>query len=175
MKMTRHTGLYAALALLIGCTTGGGGYAGFCVGGVWGATAGAFVAACTLLLSVRISILLCDLSMHEIMSSLQDDDVHVELTAEAMLRAVTLYEAAVFPLTSSGVSPEERQARRTTAYLMAADDRLPRATQVAAAEALEAIDLGRDRKRVSADVLVLRHTVRECRVSHARLRRDQHS
>lgn len=173
MKLTRRTGLYAAMALLLGCAMAGGGYVGLCLGGVWVAQAGVFLAACTILLSVRISVWLCDLYTDEIIDRLQGGDVHVEVAAEAMLRAVTLYEAAVFPLTSRGVSIRERQARRTAAYTMAADDCLPRTTQVAAAEVLEAIDHGQDWKRVSADVIVLRQTVRECRVGHGRFRSDR--
>ncbi|MEU0787346.1 hypothetical protein ABZ341_38090 [Streptomyces sp. NPDC006173] len=167
MRIAPRTRLYAAMALVFGCAMSAGGYAGFRVVGLWGFHAGAALAAGALLLGVGISIQLCDLQTNEVLDRLLQDDVRTEATTEAALAAVTLYQAAVFPLTSEGVSVTERRARRTAAYRMAADEHLPRPIQVAAAAALEAIDQG-DAKSTTTELIVLRRTTRAYRVGHLR-------
>jgi hypothetical protein len=75
-----------------------------------------------------------------IATGLWDLDTKVEADAEAVMHAVALHEAAVFPVLPGGVSIDERQARRTLAYRVAAYDGVPSSVRVAAAAALEAID-----------------------------------
>ncbi|MFI9648201.1 hypothetical protein ACIHAA_18140 [Streptomyces sp. NPDC052040] len=66
---------------------------------------------------------------------------YAEGMAHGVLLHVGAYEAAVFPRTGpSGVTPEERAARRTVAYRMAAQDEVPRPVREAAADALAALD-----------------------------------
>ncbi|MFF8288857.1 hypothetical protein ACF068_06425 [Streptomyces sp. NPDC016309] len=72
------------------------------------------------------------------------DHGYAEGLAHAVLLGITAYEAAAFPLTGGGVSPDERSARRTIAYRIAADEGLPHPVRTAAAAALEAIDRGDD-------------------------------
>ncbi|MEW1569637.1 hypothetical protein AB0454_42725 [Streptomyces sp. NPDC093509] len=86
------------MALLFGCALGEGGYAGFCLGGLWGFHAGAAAAASVLLVVARLSFQLCELQRKEVV----DCFVRAKATSEAALAAVTLYQAAVFPLTSKG-------------------------------------------------------------------------
>jgi hypothetical protein len=72
---------------------------------------------------------------------------YAEGLAQAVLMGVVTYEAAVFPLTGpGGVSGQERLARRTIAYRIAAEDGLPHPVRTAAAAALEVIDHGEDRE-----------------------------
>ncbi|MEU9139304.1 hypothetical protein AB0D33_25660 [Streptomyces sp. NPDC048404] len=84
-----------------------------------------------------------------------------------------MYEAAAFPLASSGVSTQERQSRRTIAHRMAAYGSLPCPVQVAAAEVLDVIDQGQDSKQARAAVMALSHAVRECRAGYVHVRDDQ--
>ncbi|MGY4967394.1 hypothetical protein [Streptomyces sp. 900105245] len=63
-------------------------------------------------------------------------------TADAVQRALLLYEAAVFPLIPGSVNTDEQQARREIAYQLAAFDSLPWQVRLLAAEALEVIDGG---------------------------------
>ncbi|MER5917213.1 hypothetical protein ABT124_44485, partial [Streptomyces sp. NPDC001982] len=102
-------------------------------------------------------------------------DGKAEATADAVLREITLYGATVFPLTAGGASIKERRARRTIAYELAAYDDLPVSVRVAAAEALEAIDHGRDKARTRAAVRALNQAVRECRAGHVSVRDEQTS
>ncbi|MGW7090033.1 hypothetical protein ACWGH2_41990 [Streptomyces sp. NPDC054871] len=60
--------------------------------------------------------------------------------SHGLLGAVASYEATVFPQHSDGVSAEEREARRTAAYKVAAADELPTAVRHAAATALAELD-----------------------------------
>ncbi|MFD5271758.1 hypothetical protein [Streptomyces sp. NPDC058335] len=53
-------------------------------------------------------------------------DGYVEGIADVVLLSIAVYEAAVLPLTSDGVSDEEQEARRTVAYRLSAYDGLPR-------------------------------------------------
>lgn len=65
--------------------------------------------------------------------------------SQGVLLGVATYQAAAFPLAGPGsVTVEERAARRTLAYRIAADDGLPHTVRTAAAAALEAIDDGLD-------------------------------
>jgi hypothetical protein len=83
--------------------------------------------------------------------------------ADVVLLSIMMYEAAVFPLTSDGVSDEEQEARRTVAYRLSAYDGLPRSVRVPAAAALEALDDGVDAERARAAVKELSLAVYECR------------
>jgi hypothetical protein len=62
--------------------------------------------------------------------------------AHGMIAAVAKYESAVFPMTSGGVTEDERLARRTAAYHLASEDALPQDVRAAAAAALAALDDG---------------------------------
>ncbi|MFF9496545.1 hypothetical protein [Streptomyces flaveolus] len=87
--------------------------------------------------------------------------------ADAVVADIAVYEAAVFPLTSGGVTEAEQMARRTVAYQLAAHEDLPNAVRVAAAVALEAIDAGGDRDRARAAVAALALTAYDCRAPRA--------
>ncbi|AJE39242.1 hypothetical protein [Streptomyces nodosus] len=66
---------------------------------------------------------------------------YAEGIAHGVLLHVAAYEAAVFPRTGpTGVAAEERAARRTLAYRMAALDEVPRLVREAAADALAVLD-----------------------------------
>ncbi|MEU6217775.1 hypothetical protein ABZ845_09680 [Streptomyces sp. NPDC047022] len=66
---------------------------------------------------------------------------YAEGIAHGVLLHVAAYEAAVFPRSGpAGVSPEERAARRTLAYRMAALDEVPRLVREAAADTLAMLD-----------------------------------
>ncbi|KPI05173.1 hypothetical protein OK074_0311 [Actinobacteria bacterium OK074] len=66
---------------------------------------------------------------------------YAEGIAHGVLVQVAAYEAAVFPRTGPlGVTPEERSARRTVAYRMAALDEVPGPVREAAADALAVLD-----------------------------------
>ncbi|BBC29234.1 uncharacterized protein SGFS_005250 [Streptomyces graminofaciens] len=66
---------------------------------------------------------------------------YAEGIAHGVLIHVTAYEAAVFPRTGpAGVTDEERVARRTIAYRMAALDEVPHSVREAAANALALLD-----------------------------------
>ncbi|WP_329557390.1 hypothetical protein [Streptomyces sp. NBC_00696] len=90
-------------------------------------------------------------------------DAYAEGIADVVLLSICLYEAAVFPFTSEGVSDEEQKARRTIAYQLAAYDGLPRSVQVSAAAALEALDDGADAEHARAAVKELSLAVYACR------------
>ncbi|MCX4919003.1 hypothetical protein [Streptomyces sp. NBC_00687] len=151
------------MTLLVVCAVGGRGCAGWFLGGLRASQIGAAAAALALLACVDLSSRLCDLRLKELLDRFLNADVGAEAATEAMLAAVTLYQATVFPLTLHGVNAAERDARRSAAYRMAADENLPRPAQVAAAAALEAIDVG-DAKTTSAELFILRPTTRAYRV-----------
>ena len=91
---------------------------------------------------------------------------YAEGLAQAVLLGVVTYEAAVFPLTGvGGVSGEERLARRTVAYRIAADGGLPHTVRTGAAAALEVIDQGEDRERAHDAVEALHAAVYQLRHS----------
>lgn len=92
-------------------------------------------------------------------------DGYAEGIADVVLLSIAMYEAAVFPLTSDGVSDEEQEARRTVAYRLSAYDGLPRSVRVSAAAALEALDDGLDAERARAAVKDLSLAVYDCRGS----------
>lgn len=79
--------------------------------------------------------------------------------AHAVLVGIATYEAAVFPVVPGGVLEEERTARRTVAYRIAAWDGLPHLVRATAAAALEAIDQGEDAARARGAMKELAATV----------------
>ncbi|MFF3615715.1 hypothetical protein [Streptomyces sp. NPDC002580] len=81
--------------------------------------------------------------------------------ADAIVPGFASYEAAVFPLTSGGVSDEEKRARRMRAYRLAAYDELPRGVRVSAAEALGVLDEGADPHRARTVVNALSRAIRD--------------
>ncbi|MGW6790745.1 hypothetical protein [Streptomyces chartreusis] len=175
MRVPASTRLYAALALLILCTATAGAYAGFVLGDFWGVGAGTVVGVAVVLLCARITIALCRLQAQEHLKRIVVGDGKAEAIADAVLRAVTLYEAAVFPLTPEGTSTKEQRARRHVAYQFAAYDDLPLSVRVTAAEALEALDRGQDVHRTRITVATLARAVRECRAGHVSIRDEQTS
>ncbi|QKZ23811.1 hypothetical protein [Streptomyces chartreusis] len=175
MSVPPRTRLYAALALLIMCTATAATYAGFALRGFWGAGAGTLAGVGVVLLCARITITLCRLQTEEHLKRIVVGDGKAEAVADAVLRAITLYEAAVFPLTPGGASTKEQQARRSVAYQLAAYDDLPLSVRVAAAEALEALDQGQDVKQTRATVGALAQAVRACRAGHVSIRDEQKS
>jgi hypothetical protein len=85
---------------------------------------------------------------------------YAEGIAHGVLLHVTVYESAVFPRSGpAGVTPEERLARRTIAYRMAALEEVPRSVREAAADALAALDEA-DRARAEEALTHLAGTVR---------------
>ncbi|WP_405814755.1 hypothetical protein OG241_09100 [Streptomyces sp. NBC_01390] len=92
-------------------------------------------------------------------------DGYAEGIADVVLLSIAMYEAAVFPLTTDGVSDEEQEARRTVAYRLSAYDGLPRSVRVSAAAALEALDDGLDAEHARAAVKDLSLAVYDCRGS----------
>lgn len=67
---------------------------------------------------------------------------YAEGLSHGLLTVVAQYEAAVFPMSAGGVTAEERLARRTAAYRLAAEAALPTPVRLAAADALAALDEG---------------------------------
>lgn len=88
-----------------------------------------------------------------------------EGAADAVVIGICLYQAAVDPLTPGGVSEEEREARRSRAYQIAASEALPRKVQVSAAAALEVLDEGESDERAQAALEALVRAVYECRAT----------
>ncbi|RSS72812.1 hypothetical protein [Streptomyces sp. WAC06614] len=88
---------------------------------------------------------------------------YTEGVSDAVRVSIAMYQAAVFPLTPGGVGEEERAARRTVAYRLAAFDGLPLAVRLSAAAALEALDQGTDPERAQAAMKALSLTVYEHR------------
>ncbi|MFJ2669145.1 hypothetical protein [Streptomyces sp. NPDC087525] len=86
--------------------------------------------------------------------------------ADAVLVNIATYQAAAFPLPPGGLTEEERDARRTPAYRVAAVDGLPSAVRVSAVDALNAVDQGRDTDHAQAAMDALFLTVYE----HRRIR-----
>ncbi|MET9803047.1 hypothetical protein [Streptomyces sp. NPDC006368] len=80
--------------------------------------------------------------------------------AHAVLVGIAAYEAAVFPLTGpDSVSDDERDARRTVAYRIAAYEGLSHTVRTSAAAALEAIDHAQDAERTRKAMTALATTV----------------
>ncbi|WP_230992388.1 hypothetical protein [Streptomyces endocoffeicus] len=63
-----------------------------------------------------------------------------EELSHGLLLGVAQYETAVSPSSPDGVTPEERAARRTYAYRIAAQDALPETIRLLAARVLAALD-----------------------------------
>jgi hypothetical protein len=76
--------------------------------------------------------------------------------SHGLLLGMVQYEAAVFPSSRDGVTAEERAARRTHAYRIAAQDALPETIRLQAARVLAALDEEeRDRAREAMQELSL--------------------
>ncbi|MET7286943.1 hypothetical protein [Streptomyces sp. NPDC005573] len=175
MRVPSSTLLYAAFGLVAVGLAVVGGSAGFLLGGWAGALAGMGAASGAMLLGARITIALCRLQTKALLGDLVMGDVKAEAIADAVLRGVALYEASVFPLTAGGTSSEERLARRAIAYRLAAFDDVAVTVRLTAAEALEAIDHGRDADRARDAVRALNQAVLACRTGHAGIRDEQTS
>ncbi|WP_329225003.1 hypothetical protein OHB07_01125 [Streptomyces sp. NBC_00111] len=81
---------------------------------------------------------------------------YAEGIAQYVLLLVSTYEAAVFPRTGPrGVTPEERAARRTEAYRIAAEEEVPHRIREAAADALAALDEGDHVRSASAQAALV--------------------
>ncbi|MFJ2399280.1 hypothetical protein ACIOTI_42005 [Streptomyces sp. NPDC087843] len=177
MKVPFSSGslLYTAGGLLGVCVAALGAGAGFLLESWWSVGCGLIVGVGVFLLTVRTTFLLCSLHMRETLSILTKGDAEGEAAANMVLHAVTLYEAAVFPLRPGGVSPAERELRRLVAYRLAAREGLPQLVRVAAAEALGTIEQVQDPKQAQAAVWTLNETVRDCRPGFIHLHDDQAS
>ncbi|MFJ4276114.1 hypothetical protein ACIP29_36860 [Streptomyces coelicoflavus] len=144
---------YLTFVALEGCLVGAGACLGFVFGSWWGAGLGAGLAG----LGTEAVLVFY---RQRVLSSLLEAEQPVvwvgrgaeEGITDAVVAAVCVYEASVFPLIPGGISAEERQARRTNVYRLAAYEKLPRGVRVSAAAALEAIDEGQDAERARAAV-----------------------
>ncbi|MFI5689077.1 hypothetical protein [Streptomyces sp. NPDC051636] len=140
------TRVYVMTVALLACVVSSGACFGFVLDG-W---AGAVVGAVTTALGAGFGMLA---RPRPAVTSVQAvGDGYAEGIADTVLLSIAMYEAAVFPLTSDGVSDEEQEARRTVAYRLCAYDGLPRSVRVSAAAALEALDDGLDAERARAAV-----------------------
>ncbi|MEV4506042.1 hypothetical protein [Streptomyces klenkii] len=146
--------------VLVTCAVVGGACFGLLAGGRMGAVVAAGAAG----LGAGIGSFL---ARRQVISFFQPEavlaDGYAEGIADAVLMSIATYHAAAFPLTSDGVSEEERDARRTLAYRVCAFDSLPLRVRVSAAGALEAIDRGRDAEHAQAAVKDLTLAVYEHR------------
>ncbi|MBT2493778.1 hypothetical protein J7E96_35855 [Streptomyces sp. ISL-96] len=94
------------------------------------------------LLFVRSSITAAEQAAAE-----AEEHGYEEGLADAVFGLVTSYQHAVFPLSGpGGVLPQERIARRSFAYSMAAAEQLPEPVRRAAADALAVLGVGEDEK-----------------------------
>ncbi|MFD9822011.1 FliH/SctL family protein [Streptomyces violascens] len=80
--------------------------------------------------------------------------------SHGLLLGVAQYEASVFPASPDGVTAEERAARRTYAYRVAAEDALPENIRRLAARVLAALDEG-DHGRARGAIRELSQAVRK--------------
>ncbi|MFJ2007923.1 hypothetical protein [Streptomyces chartreusis] len=154
-------------ALLVAAWAAGGGF----IGSLWGGSIGAVAAAATAGLAAGVGVALfirhtAASTRREQSRSLREaeDRGDREGTADAVLTAVALYRAAVFPIVPGSVNAEEQQARRTVAYRMSAYDSLPRKVRLSAAEALEIIDDGQSAEAAQAALMTLTMTVHDHRL-----------
>lgn len=85
---------------------------------------------------------------------------YVDGRSDSLLATISQYEAAVFPASPDGVTPEERAVRRAHAYKVASDEALPHPLREAAAAALEALDAG-DLHRSQDTITTLFYAVRK--------------
>jgi hypothetical protein len=147
MTTPLRTRVYVMTIAVLVCVVGSGACLGFVVVG-W---AGAVVGAGTAGLGAGFGMLV---RPRPAVASIRaaGSDGYAEGIADVVLLSIAMYEAAVFPLTSDGVSDEEQEARRTIAYRLSAYDGLPRSVRVSAAAALEALDDGADAERARAAV-----------------------
>ncbi|MER6442114.1 hypothetical protein ABT275_38155 [Streptomyces sp. NPDC001185] len=164
--------LYAVGGLSGMCVMVMGAGAGFLVDRWWGLGTGLVLGVGLFLLIVRATVLLCSLQTRQTLQSLTKGDPAGEVAAHMVLHAVSLYQAAVFPLRPGGVSAQERDLRRLIAYRAAARERLPQPVRVSAAEALEVIEQSQDAKRAQAAVWILNEAVRDCRPGFISLHDD---
>ncbi len=82
-----------------------------------------------------------------------EEQGYQEGLADAVLGLVISYQHSVFPLSRpGGVLPQERVARRTFAYKMAAAEQLPEPVRRAAADALGVLDRGEDEEAATGAV-----------------------
>ncbi|MFM9373288.1 hypothetical protein [Streptomyces sp. Da 82-17] len=149
--------LYALAAALMGLT------AGVLVGGVIadGTTAGIAGVVCGCVAGLGVLLF-----RRRIMARLRaahqaaHDRGFAEGLSHGLILGMAQYEAAVFPLSDSGVTAEERTLRRTYAYKVAAQDELPEPIRLLAAQALAALDEAHY-ERSRAAMLELSHAVWE--------------
>ncbi|MFD9289211.1 hypothetical protein ACFWBV_13135 [Streptomyces sp. NPDC060030] len=81
---------------------------------------------------------------------------YAEGIAQYVLLIVCNYEAAVFPRSGPhGVTPDERAARRTDAYKIAAEEEVPHRVREAAADVLAALDDGDRSRSVAAQAALI--------------------
>lgn len=171
--MRRTTRLWAAMALTTGCVLTGGTWAGFGLGGWWGAEAGLLAAAAAFMLPVWIALRLRDLYRDYSWDNVVIGDGRAEGAAEMALWGALQYQAVAFPLSPTSISDVEHNVRRTVAYKSAAHDTLPLAVRVAAAHALDVMDQGKDRNAANEAVKVLHDEVRACRTGYVRFNKDE--
>ncbi|MGW5638390.1 hypothetical protein [Streptomyces sp. NPDC003832] len=160
--------VHVVSALIVAVWVAGGG----CIGLLWGglgwalATAVASgLAACagmTLFIRRTATSVRAEQERHRREA---DDQGTAEGHADAVLVALTLYSASVFPIVPRSVSAEEQQARRTIAYRMSAYDGLPRDVRLSAAEVLETVDDGSDAEAARAALRALSVMVYHHRLS----------
>ncbi|MFD9463359.1 hypothetical protein [Streptomyces sp. NPDC060027] len=160
MKLSACTRAYVFLTMMVVCVVVGGACFGFVFGG-WTAAA---VGAGTTAVGVGFGGLVHSRIAVAPLPSVQTD-VAAEGIADVVVMGVALYEAAVFPVIPGGVSDREQRARRILAYRLAAYDALPRVVRISAADALEIIDEGLDKKRARTAVKALSLTVYDCRTA----------
>ncbi|MCX4579023.1 hypothetical protein OHB41_38750 [Streptomyces sp. NBC_01571] len=163
MNVPRDARLRVAVVMLGLCMGALGAGAGWLLNPWWGPGAGFAVGGVLFLLNGKVWFDLCTRHVDEVLNRLKGCGVEEEATAYVLMRAVLLYEAAVFTHMPGGVSLQERASRRTVAYQFASYESLPRQVRVAAAEALEAIDGSEDVDHVRAVVQTLSREVRACR------------
>lgn len=152
------TRVYVMTIAVLVCVVGSGACLGFLLDGWAGAVVGAGAAS----LGAGFGMLVRPRPAVTSVRAARGDG-YAEGIADVVLLSIAMYEAAVFPLTSDGVSDEEQEARRTVAYRLSAYDGLPRSVRVSAAAALEALDDGADAERARAAVKELSLAVYECR------------
>lgn len=158
MTIPLSTRVYVMTIAVLACVVGSGACLGFLLDGWTGAVVGAGATG----LGAGFGMLVRPRPAVTPVRAASGDG-YAEGIADAVLLSIAMYEAAVFPLTSDGVSDEEQGARRTVAYRLAAYDGLPRSVRVSAAAALEALDDGSDAEHARAAMKELSLAVYECR------------
>ncbi|MER7983832.1 hypothetical protein [Streptomyces sp. NPDC095817] len=173
MRVRRTTRLWAAMALVACCAFVGGTWAGFGLGGWWGALAGLLAAAAAFILPAWIAVRLRDLYRDDSWDNVVIGDGRAEGAAEMTLWGLLQYQAVAFPLSPTSISDAERHLRRTVAYKSAAHDTLPLPVRVAAADALHVLDQGQDKTAANEAIKVLHDAVRDCRTGYLRINKDE--